>query len=360
MALTRCSYCGYMYDEWNGDSRNGVPPGIPITKLAGTVCSRCGIQGVRHERQQSPKYEGDEAEYYDQFAGKAGVKFYKSWIKASLKPVKALELGVGTGRLATELAPLTEQYCGVDWSPRMLKAAEAKRKRIFKDTAEERWQLVEQDALKYHPETQFTHVLCPDGFLQHFTLMDEHVALLGGLHRCMEDGGWIAVDVHLPPSGIGWKMQQRKQLLPNKWISRQLEGETSLLRQVFRCMIDYETYREGTMTSKYRVEREFALMTPKETALLLSAAGFEVSRIVCNFGLTEPWLTALPPGTYGKEEALGATETIKEAMMTGKNVTPYIPDQWGYGGGPMAGAMPVEPPEAPATVTLIARKATRT
>lgn len=296
MALTRCSYCGFTYDEWNGDARNGVPAGTPITKLAGTVCSRCGIQGVRHERQPSPKYEGDEADYYDQFAGKAGIAFYRNWLEASLKPVRALELGVGTGRLAAELAPLTEQYGGVDWSPRMLKAAAAKRKRIFKTEAEARLQLVELNALDFRPESTFTHVLCPDGFLQHFTLMEEHVALLRNLYRGLEDGGWIAVDVHLPQGGAGWQTRQRKQLQPNKWVSRHIEGETSLSRQIFRCIVDYETYIDGAMTSRYRVERDYALITPKETALLLSSEGFEVTRAVWNFGLSEPWTTALPYG----------------------------------------------------------------
>lgn len=72
-----------MYDEWFEDCRNGVPPGVPITDLAGTLCSRCGMQGVRHEKQTNPKYTGLEAEYYDQFAGKAGIAFYREWIVGS-------------------------------------------------------------------------------------------------------------------------------------------------------------------------------------------------------------------------------------------------------------------------------------
>lgn len=356
MALTRCSYCGYAYDEWNGDARNGVPAGTPMAKLAGTVCSRCGLQGVRHEPQPSPKYEGDEAEYYDQFAGKAGIDFYRNWLETSAKPVRVLELGVGSGRLAAELAPQTERYCGVDWSPRMLKTAETKRKRIFKSEAEERLQLVEANALDCRFESAFTHVLCPDGFLQHFTLMEEHVALLRILHRSLEDGGHVAVDVHLPPAGVGWQARQRKQLQPNKWVSRQLEGETSLSRQLFRCTVDYETYIDGAMTSRYRVEREYALITPKETALLLTSAGFEMTRAVWNFGLSEAWPTALPYGINRAADGLGAAETIKEAIAAGKNVMPYRPHIWGNGGYPLAGAMPGEAPDAPATVTLIARK----
>ncbi|MBU5673137.1 methyltransferase domain-containing protein [Paenibacillus brevis] len=356
MSFTRCSYCGYMYDEWNGDSRNGVPAGISMTALAGTVCSRCGIQGLRHERQPGPKYEEAEAQYYDQFAGKAGISFYRSWLDKSPQPARVLELGVGTGRLAAELAVLTERYVGMDWSPQMLKIAETKRKRIFKNEAEQRLRLVEQNALDFHAQETFTHVLCPDGFLQHFTLMEEHIALLSTLYDYLDHGGWIAVDVHLPPGGAGWKTRQRKQLQLNKWVSQIVEGETSLSRQLFRCTIDYETYLEGTMSSRYRIEREFALFTPKEIALLLASTGFEVTRAVWNFGLSEPWSTALPSGIKQTAASLGATEAIEEALAAGKSIQLYRQDIWGNGGYPFAGAMTAESSGAPATVTLIAQK----
>lgn len=354
--MTHCGYCGFAYDEWFGDSRNGVPAGIPLTELAGTLCSRCGMQGKRHERKTSPKYEGEEAAYFDQFAGKAGIAFYRNWLGESLKPPRVLELGVGTGRLAVELAGLCEQYYGVDWSPQMLKLAEMKRERIFKKEAEERLTLLEQDALDFRSEAAFTHALCPDGFLQHFTLMEEHTALLRNLHHCLQAGGWIAVDLHLPQGGTGWSMQQRKQLQPNKWVSRNIEGETSLSRQLFRCVIDYETYMERVLTSRYRVEREYALMTPKELALLLASEGFEVTRAVWNFGLSAPWSTALPPGLNQPAVDLEELETIDEAIAAGKRAHPYQQYVWLNGGYPLAGVMSAQLPDTPVTVTLIAQK----
>lgn len=47
---------------------------------------------------------------------------------------------------------------------------------------------------------------------------------------------------------------------------------------------------------------------------------------------------------------------MKEAIAAGKNVMPYRPDFWTNGGYPLAGTMPCEPPDMPATVTLLARK----
>ncbi|WP_407946502.1 rubredoxin [Paenibacillus alkaliterrae] len=34
MTRTQCTFCQYSYEEWYGDSRNGVPSGTAITELA--------------------------------------------------------------------------------------------------------------------------------------------------------------------------------------------------------------------------------------------------------------------------------------------------------------------------------------
>ncbi|CAH8770454.1 methyltransferase domain-containing protein [Paenibacillus dendritiformis] len=356
MAMTRCSYCQFTYDEWYGDTRNGVPAGTPLEDLAGTLCSRCGMQGNRHEWQPNPKYAGQEAEYYDQFAGKAGIAFYRHWLEQAAEPPSVLELGVGTGRLAVELAGRAARYCGVDWSPMMLKAADTKRKRMFKEEAEQRLELAEEDVLTFHDPAAYTHVLCPDGLLQHFTRMEEHIALLRNIHRGLQAGGWIAVDLLLPPGGAAWQSLERKRVQPQKLVRRQIEGSTSLSRQIFHCAIAYETYIEGVMESRYLVEREYALITPKEAVLLLASEGFEVTRMIQNYGSSTPWRTALPPGVNEIGIDPDAGETIEEALAAGKDVQPYRERAWMNGGYPLHGAMPALSPDASATMTLIARK----
>ncbi|MBG9792115.1 hypothetical protein ABD76_06215 [Paenibacillus dendritiformis] len=355
MTMTRCGHCQFMYDEWYGDTRNGVPAGTPLEDLAGTLCTNCGMQGNRHEMQPSPKYTGLEAEYYDQFAGKAGIAFYRHWLEQAAEAPSVLELGVGAGRLAVELAGLAASYCGVDWSPMMLKAADRKRKRMFKGEAEQRLELAEEDVLAFRAHAAYTHVLCPDGFLQHFTRMEDHIALLRNIHRWLQAGGWIAVDLILPRGGAAWQTLERKRVQPHKLVRRQIDGVTSLSRQIFHCAIAYETYVDGAMESRYLVEREYALMTPKEAALLLAAEGFEVTRMIQNYGSSTPWRTALPPGVNERGSAPDAGETIEEALAAGKAVHPYRDHTWVDGGYPLHGALPALSPDAPATMTLIAR-----
>lgn len=353
MTLTKCGYCNFMYDEWYGDTRNGVPAGTPIADLAGTLCSRCGIQGNRHERQPGPKYAGQEAEYYDQFAGKAGIGFYKNWLETAMDSTNVLELGVGTGRLAVELAEIAASYCGVDWSPRMLKIADAKRRRLFKEKADDRLQLVEADILSFQADRLYSRVLCPNGILQHFTDMGDQIVLLRNIGNWLTEGGQLAVDLLLPPGEPRWERLQRKRLKSDKWIAQRIEGETSLSRQLFRCSIAYETYVEGMMESRYNIEREYALMTPKEMVLLLASEGYQVTRIIENYGLSTPWQTAIPTQPGDRKPA----ESLEDTITEGNNAASYRHGAWMDGGYPFGDMMPVHA-FTPVTMTLIAQKKT--
>ncbi|NEW05920.1 methyltransferase domain-containing protein [Paenibacillus sp. SYP-B3998] len=357
MALTKCSFCSYTYDEWFGDSRNGVPAGTPLSVLAGTVCSRCGLQGVRHERQPSPKYAGQEAEYYDQFTGKAGISFYSDWLKEASQAPTVLELGVGTGRIAIEIAGHSAQVCGVDWSRDMLKIAEAKKERILKDHPG-RFELIEADVMDFDARNAFSHILCPDGMFQHYTMMADHVALLQRIRHNLQEGGWLAVDLLLPPDQAYWQMTQHKKILNNKMVYKKVEGETSLSRQLFRCSVSFETYTDGTEQSRYRVEREYALMTPKELALLLAAEGFQIVKTYENYGLSTPWQTALLPDMISPDQVLGPTETLEELLEAGEleRAVPYRKEAWMNGGYPLDGAMAGPPAHRSVRMTILARR----
>lgn len=360
MPYSQCSYCNFTYDPWHGDPRNGVPPGVPIDDLAGTVCSRCGLQGVRHQPQMNPKYSGLEATYYDHFAGKSGQSFFHSWLEDTSyeEMPTVLELGSGTGRLGMELAAGSAAYCGVDWSPDMLKIARQKGKRIFKDSFEERMRLIEQNVLQLDTGSLYTHVICPDGLLQHFTYMDQHLQLLENIGRHLKDEGMLALDIVIPPGGEQWTAAQRKRVTFNKLVLKHMEGSTSIAKQLFRYSISYETYVDGLAEPKLHIEREYALITPKEAALMLKIAGFTIISVVENYGLSTPWRTALLPGVNEIQRELKIEESLSEVSLQDRNnqLLPFQQDVWVNGGYPFSGIMPVRSPSAPGIITLLAKK----
>ncbi|WP_312117032.1 methyltransferase domain-containing protein [Brevibacillus reuszeri] len=278
MSVYSCTVCKFRYDEWLGDTKNGVPPGVPFPHLAGSVCTTCGMKGEeRHQPLAETKYAGLEATYYDQFAGKAGIAFYRDWLLQENEKgaVSVLELGVGTGRIVIELARNDLPTCGVDWSQDMLELAEKKKRRMLKKK-EELLELIEQDIHQLELGRRFSHVLVPEGLFQQATCRDEQRKLLGRINAHLAEDGVVAIDLLLPPLQEKWSFLQRKFVFPDRMVYQRVEGETSLSRQQFRYTLTYETFLEQMEQPRYRVDRELAFLMPGELQLLLESEGFHI------------------------------------------------------------------------------------
>ncbi|MDR7318763.1 class I SAM-dependent methyltransferase [Brevibacillus nitrificans] len=239
----------------------------------------------RHVVVPETKYAGLEATYYDQFAGKAGSVFYRDWLLQEPAPVLVLELGVGTGRIATELAEHGMSVCGVDWSCDMLEIAERKKKRVRKENRE-LLELVEQDMWELDLNREFTHVLLPEGIFQQATDRMEQRKLLRIIKQHMTTAGVVAIDLLLPPLRESWRVEQKKFVFPDRMVYQRVEGETSFVRQKFRCTVTYETFLDQYEQPRYRVDREYALLLPNELELLLESEGFQLIEAFENFEKT--------------------------------------------------------------------------
>lgn len=278
MSVYSCKVCKFRYDEWLGDTKNGVPPGVPFQHLAGSVCTTCGMQEEeRHLPLAETRYIGLEATYYDQFAGKAGIAFYRDWLlqENERSPVTVLELGVGTGRIAIELARNNLPACGVDWSSDMLELAEKKKRRMLK-AKEELLELIEQDIWELNLGKSFTHILLPEGLFQQAACREEQRRLLANVKGHLTEDGVVAIDLLLPPLQPQWSLLQKKYVFPDRMVYQRVEGETSLTRGQFRYTLTYETFLEQIEQPRYRVEREMALLLPGELRLLLESEGLQV------------------------------------------------------------------------------------
>ncbi|MBW5468581.1 methyltransferase domain-containing protein [Brevibacillus formosus] len=335
MTVYSCRICKYRYDEWLGDTKNGVPPGVPFPHLAGSVCTDCEMnEEGRHLPLPETKYTNVEATYYDQFARKASIAFYRNWLlqEAEQSSVSVLELGVGTGRIAIELARNGLFVCGIDWSPDMLEMATKKKRRMLKGK-EELLELVEQNMWELELDQQFTHVLLPEGIFQQATCRDKQRQLLSIIHDYMTEDGTLAIDLLLPPVKNQWTTMQRKFVFPDRMVYQKVEGETSLLDQKFRYTLTYETFLDQIEQPRYRVEREMALILPTELELLLEGSGFYV--------------------TYSKENVFHKQDF--EPSQAGEG---YDMDRWQHGGYPFA--EPGGTPGGATRWTILAKKISST
>ena len=80
MAKYVCSFCGYVYDETQGDPKNGVPAGTLFGDLPdGWLCPRCGAEqsAFRKEEAETVKAEPEthDADLREMSAGELSVIF---------------------------------------------------------------------------------------------------------------------------------------------------------------------------------------------------------------------------------------------------------------------------------------------
>ncbi|WP_216829526.1 methyltransferase domain-containing protein [Alkalihalobacterium elongatum] len=334
MGEYKCNFCGFQYEERNGDTKNGIPIGTPFEQLAGSLCNRCGMQGERHERQYTQPYIGLEAEYFDLFTGKSGVKFFKHWIK-SFSDTSVLELGVGTARIAYELAIEGIDVTGLDMSEDMLGIAAKKRKRLS-DVS--KLTLIEENALHFDSSLKFSHILLTEGFLQHFLLPKEQLQVMTNVKKHLVDGGLVAVDLIIPPNDRCWKINQCKQW-GRKRIYQTIEGLTHLSRQTFDTTLTYETYEQNNEISRFKVDREYSLILPREMCYLLNAEGFEVIDMFENYQTSYQRISAttiIPHlDTKRAKAVLRRDETLDDNKNDLKrNLKPYKDEVWINGGYP--------------------------
>lgn len=353
MTITNCQVCGFIYDEWQGDVYNGVPKGVPLCDLAGSLCGKCAMQGERHAKQSAAPYKGMEAANYEIFAGKAGMAFYCELFEQH-EDAHLLEIGAGTGRIAVDLCKQGWRVTGIDTSADMLKIARKKAKAFLKETPD-LLSLIEMDAMELEFEETFSHCILPDGIIQHFTETHEQKALLKKVRNSLRDGGLIAVDIILPPVSAQWQVSKRKRMMNDKQMALDVTGSTSLARQLYRYEALFEKFIGGVSEERYKVERELSLMLPKELALLVESEGFEVTSMIQNYDLSKKplWDTVcLHKTPRGTEPELDLTWKDYEEG----EVQPLRNYVWRGGGYPFEGALSEEHAGETSYWTIIAKK----
>ncbi len=123
------------------------------------------------------------------------VRFYADCAERFGGPV--LELGVGTGRIAWTLAEAGHEVVGIDRSKGMLEAA---RRKGFsrKADATHKLELIEADITAFELDRRFSLALMPFSTFQHIAIPQQQRACLACIHRHLEAGGRLVLDVFDP------------------------------------------------------------------------------------------------------------------------------------------------------------------
>lgn len=199
-----------------------------------------------------------------------------------------LEIGVGTGRIAVELAQAGHTVWGIDNSANMLKKATAKREQLSASLSK-RLVLKQADMRSFRLRKSFRCVIMPfRAFLHNLNLQDQ-LATLRGIHRHLQPGGFLAFDLFVPIYHVlcktEWKLEIPEEDLAaaHSAVSITSTVKHDPVRQLLQIKnVYHEKKRDRKATMFYRYVFRY------EMEALLIAAGFEL--LWCGSGFdNEPY-----------------------------------------------------------------------
>jgi len=225
---------------------------------------------------------GPASKYYDLFASNDDVDFYRELAVKHGK--KALELGVGTGRVAIELAKADVTVWGIDNSKYMLNVARQKLE-TSSTSIRKRVKLKLGDIRNFKLKQKFPLVYIPSATFEHCITQEDQNSCLKNVHNALERKGILAFDVSQLSSGKpenSWWID-RRELSPEEEVVRTIFSRRNPQTNIVSVNLFFEIYQGGKLKERYYEYGEARISSKREIEKMLKDAGFRVEKVYGNF-----------------------------------------------------------------------------
>jgi len=221
-------------------------------------------------------YKEGAERFYDLFGEKDDIEFYINQAKVS--GGKALELGVGTARLAIHLARAGVDTWGIEPSQHMLNAAQKNIEREDPETQArlhmvqgnaQSFKLPERFNLIYFPSCSFDHILEPE---------DQRTALKNIKNHLAPDGRYV-FDLYLAKELVadkGWFVQ-RKKLEDGSMVIRSGYHVTRPETRLMSLDMWYDHVVDGRVTERFYEGSDVYAHDVEGIRKLLDETGFKIA-----------------------------------------------------------------------------------
>lgn len=244
----------------------------------------------------------------------ADVPFYVAEAVTTGGPV--LEVGVGTGRVATAVARAGVEVVGIDVSPSMLGRA---RESLEDDDLAERVALVEADMRSFDLGRRFPLAVMPYRVFAHARTVDDQVRTLTAVRDHLEPGGRLVLNITVPHVAdlTAWDglRHEGQFTLPDGGTAvlwRQAEYEPGTQQLTFHFVVDH-LGDDGVVTRRVHGASTVRQATPGEVDHALARAGFTIRE---RWG----WFDRRPYGPHATEYVVAATRTDRWTRGQGGTV----------------------------------------
>jgi len=216
--------------------------------------------------------------FYDLFGEKEDTLFYISLAKKYGR--KALELGVGTARLAIQLARSGIDVWGIDNSRYMLKAAKEKISRLPKEVSK-RIRLKYADVRNFNLNEKFDLIYFPSFSFDHLLSYDDQCHALNSIRNHLALRGAYVFDLAQVSSNQdkdSWFVQH-KQLDDSQTVIRIGFRRVKPQKNLISIHLWYELYEDGLLLERYHEGGDVYIHSIESIKQLLINNGFEITAL---------------------------------------------------------------------------------
>ena len=222
------------------------------------------------------------AKFYDLFGSKNDLDFYKELTLQNGN--NALELGVGTARVAISLAKAGTTVVGIDNSVHMLKVA---KENLAKESKAVRSRVVlkKADMRNFELGQSFPFVYLPSSTFDHNITVEDRKRTLSCICKHLKRNGTFAFDLERAPPDKPEKSWwiDRKETEDGRMVVRSIFTRKDTAKHTLSLDLFYDVYRNGELLERYHEYGEVAIISKEEIIELLEESGFKIVSIYGDF-----------------------------------------------------------------------------
>jgi len=226
------------------------------------------------------------AKFYDLFGSKNDLEFYKELALQSGN--KALELGVGTARVAISIAKAGVTVVGIDNSIHMLKVGKEK---LAKESESVRRRVIlkKGDIRNFDLKQTFSLIYIPASAFDSNITVEDRKRTLNCIYRHLKKNGTFAFDLEQAPTGKPEKSWwiDRKETEDGKMVVRSIFTRRNTSKRTLSLDLFFDVYKNGKLLERYHEYEDVAIIPKDEIVGLLEENGFKVVSIYGNFDKSE-------------------------------------------------------------------------
>jgi ubiquinone/menaquinone biosynthesis C-methylase UbiE len=222
------------------------------------------------------------AKFYDLFGSKNDLEFYKELALQSGN--SALELGVGTTRVAISLAKAGVTVVGIDNSVHMLRVAKEKLTKES-ESVKRRVILKKGDMRNFELRQSFPFIYIPASTFDHNITIEDRKQTLTCVFKHLKKNGTFTFDLEQAapdkPEKSWWI--DRKETEDGKMVVRSIFTRKNTLKHTLSLDLFYDVYKNGKLLERYHEHGEVAIISNDEIVRLLEETGFKVVNVYGDF-----------------------------------------------------------------------------